>query len=83
MTKELSPREERKRNNFRRLAELRVNNAIHALESLGKLGNKNNYSYTKTQKDQILREVQKAHSNMRNAFEDPEKHKPAGFILGD
>ena len=66
----MSLHDTRKREKFVELAEKRTQRVIDSLESLGKLHNKRNYSYTESDYKKIFRAVKIAFNEMRQEFED-------------
>ena len=61
---------EGKESKFKRLAEARTNRAIKDIRLIGKLSNKNNYSYSEAQVDAIISAVQKELKALRSRFLD-------------
>ncbi len=53
---------------FRELAQTRVNKAIKAIELIGNLSNKNNYSYTDEEVKKIFAAIQKSLSQSKARF---------------
>jgi hypothetical protein len=60
---------ESSREDFVRLAEKRVNNAIKTLRLIGNLSNKSNYSYTDEDVNKIFRSLERELKNARLRFE--------------
>lgn len=51
------------------LAEKRVNKALTAISSVGKLSEKKNYSYTEAQAAEIINELEDAVAELKGLFE--------------
>lgn len=64
---------------FKRLAMSRVNRAILAIDSIGKLANPVNYEYTKAQVKSINDAILSAQVNMAIRFENPGASVNGGF----
>ena len=58
-----------KRENFKRLAESRTENALRYIRSIGKLANKNNYEYSDEDYKKIFRALESAIRESKNNFE--------------
>ena len=72
---------ESSRDNFVRLAEKRVNNAIKALRLIGNLSNKSNYSYTDEDVNKIFRSLERELKNARLRFESGKGADTPSFTL--
>ena len=68
-----APRDKGER--FVELAVIRTNKVIDAIDSLGKLASKKNYSYNKEQVDKIFQAIQKELEDIKYEF-DREKSEP-------
>jgi hypothetical protein len=72
---------ESSRDNFVRLAEKRVNNAIKTLRLIGNLSNKSNYSYTDEDVNKIFRSLERELKNARVRFESGKGSEAPSFTL--
>ena len=63
------------------LAEKRVGKAINALESIEKLSEKKNYSYTEDQVQQIFNALEVALDNLKTKFSNEQEKRPREFKL--
>ena len=61
---------ETKHDKFKRLAELRVNNALKAMELIGNLANKKNYDYTEEEQKKILKTLKSSVQMIEQKFND-------------
>lgn len=68
---------------FVKLANKRVNNAIHHIRLIGNLSNKSNYEYTEKQIKQIFAELQKETNHCEELFKIKFKSSPYNFELED
>lgn len=66
---------------FKRLATSRVNKAVAAIDSIGKLANPASYDYTKSQVKLISDAITKAQANLALRFENPGASVNGGFKL--
>lgn len=73
---------ESSRNNFVRLAEKRVNNAIKSLRLIGNLSNRNNYTYTNADVEKIFRTLERELKDARARFESGKGTDSPSFTLG-
>lgn len=69
------------RENFKRLAELRVNNAIKILKLIGNLSNKSNYSYSKNDIDKIFNTLNAEIKKCRGRFDEKDSGNEKQFKL--
>lgn len=67
--------------NFVRLAESRVNNAIKTLRLIGNLSNRSNYSYSDTDVEKIFRTLERELKNARSRFESGKRAEVPAFTL--
>jgi hypothetical protein len=72
---------ESSRDNFVRLAEKRVNNAIRTLRLIGNLSNRSNYSYSNTDVEKIFRSLERELKNARARFESGKGTDTPAFTL--
>lgn len=72
---------ESSRDNFVRLAEKRVNNAIKTLRLIGNLSNRSNYSYTEEDVNKIFRSLERELKNARARFESGKGSDVPTFTL--
>jgi len=72
-TKDYDEKQCKKQCDFERLAEPRVTEAIHRLELVGKLGNRNSYYYDKEQVQKIFQVIDDAVAEMKEKFVAKEK----------
>lgn len=63
---------ETKQERFKRIAEKRVQNIIHAVRNLSGLSNKKVYEWETEQLEKIWKAVDKEVENCKNSFKDPE-----------
>jgi len=63
------------------LAEKRVSKAINALESIEKLSEKKNYSYTEDQVQQIITALEAALDNVKTKFSNEQEKRSREFKL--
>ena len=63
---------ETKKERFKRIAEKRVQNIIHAVRNLSGLSNKKVYEWETEQLEKIWKAVDKEVENCKNSFKDPE-----------
>lgn len=66
---------------FKRLAMSRVNKAVNAIDSIGKLANPASYEYTVAQVKLINDALTEAHANMTLRFKSPGAASSGGFKL--
>lgn len=74
-------KQESKESKFRRLAEARVNRAIHSLRSISSLANRQIYSYDGAQVKKILAALRKEVAAIRSRFDDPGCARSGKFRL--
>ncbi len=74
---------ESNREKFIRLAEKRVNNAIKAINLIGNLSNKSNYSYSEADLDKIFSALNSEMKDCRAKFKNSVKDKKNNFSLSD
>ncbi len=72
---------ESSRDNFVRLAEKRVNNAIKTLRLIGNLSNRSNYSYTDEDVNKIFRTLERELKSARARFENGKGTDNPSFTL--
>ena len=72
---------ESSRENFVRLAEKRVNNAIKTLRLIGNLSNRSNYSYSDADVEKIFRVLERELKNARSRFESGRRTEAPSFSL--
>ena len=72
---------ESSRDNFVRLAEKRVNNAIKTLRLIGNLSNRSNYSYSDADVEKIFRSLERELKNARARFERGKSTNTPDFTL--
>jgi hypothetical protein len=70
-----------KKERFVAIAEKRVNNAIRAINSIGNLSNKRNYSYDEKQVKKIISALRSTVKEVENTFLVPEKKSSGQFKL--
>ncbi len=76
------PTSEIRREKFKQLAEARVRKAAKALQLIGNLGNRSNYSYTETDVRKIFAYLDKTLKEARRKFEtDASTERDGGFTL--
>jgi len=63
---------ETKKERFKRIAEKRVQNIIHAIRNLSGLSNKKVYEWETEQLEKIWKAIDKEVENCKNSFKDPE-----------
>ena len=63
---------ETKKERFKRIAEKRVQNIIHAIRNLSGLSNKKVYEWETEQLEKIWKAIDKEVENCQNSFKDPE-----------
>jgi predicted transcriptional regulator len=63
---------ETKKERFKRIAEKRVQNIIHAIRSLSGLSNKKVYEWETEQLEKIWKAIDREIENCKNSFNDPE-----------
>ena len=64
---------------FTYLAVKRVDKVMGAIESLAKLSDRKNYSYTQNQVDQIFEALDDAYENLKSEFSRKQRAGNAGF----
>ncbi|MDB9891498.1 hypothetical protein OAD74_09010 [Alphaproteobacteria bacterium] len=67
--------EDKKSIAFVRLGESRVTKALYAISNVGKLSNRNNYSYTADQVRMIISELKSAVNDVENDFNKSPRKK--------
>ena len=65
----------KKEETFKKLAEIRVNNAIKAMKLLGNLANKSNYSYDESQVKKILAALGSELTSLKATFQASNKKR--------
>lgn len=75
------PSNNKKAENFVRLAEARTNKIIDMVLLLGNLSNKTNYSYTNEQVEAIFNSIQQALDETKQKFLEEPTHKRKKFRL--
>ncbi len=75
------PSNNKKSDNFIRLAEARTNKIIDMILLLGNLSNKTNYSYTEKQVEAIFDSIQQALDETKLKFLEEPTHKRKKFRL--
>ena len=60
---------ESKQERFKRLAELRVNNALKHIALIGNLSNKSSYEYSEAEYKKIIKTLKKAVSKVEQSFD--------------
>ena len=73
MPKKLTPKNNSE--HFIELANKRVPKALKALELVGNLGNKSNYTYSKSQSDQIKKALRDKINDVCRKFDNSNKNK--------
>ena len=68
---------------FKELAPERVSKAVEAIRFLEKLGNPAVYSYTESEKEQILAALEKAVGGVKFVLDNPGKTPPVLFFEDD
>ncbi|MDD5014729.1 MAG: hypothetical protein PHW73_06465 [Atribacterota bacterium] len=63
---------ETKKERFKRIAEKRVQNIIHAIRNLSGLSNKKVYEWETEQLEKIWKAIDKEVENCKNSFKDPD-----------
>jgi len=63
---------ETKKERFKRIAEKRVQNIIHAIRNLSGLSNKKVYEWETEQLEKIWKAIDREVENCKNSFKDPE-----------
>ena len=63
---------ETKKERFKRIAEKRVQNIIHAIRNLSGLSNKKVYEWETEQLEKIWKAIDREVENCKNIFKDPE-----------
>jgi len=63
---------ETKKERFKRIAEKRVQNIIHAIRNLAGLSNKKVYEWESEQLEKIWKAIDKEIGECKNSFKDPE-----------
>jgi predicted transcriptional regulator len=63
---------ETKKERFKRIAEKRVQNIIHAIRNLSGLSNKKVYEWETEQLEKIWKAIDREVENCKNSFNDPE-----------
>jgi len=63
---------ETKKERFKRIAEKRVQNIIHAIRNLSGLSNKKVYEWETEQLEKIWKAIDEEVENCKNSFKDPE-----------
>lgn len=66
-----APKNESKRERFRRLAALRTNEALNRLKILGNCSNKSAYEYTEEEINKIFSAIEKKAQQVRAKFDLP------------
>ena len=61
---------ESKNDRFKRLAELRVNNALKQISLIGNLANKSSYAYSEEEYKKIIKTLKHAVHKVEQAFSD-------------
>ena len=74
---------ESSREKFIRLAEKRVNNAIKAINLVGNLSNKSNYSYSEADVDKIFAALNSELKTCQAKFKHSTQEKKNRFSLSD
>lgn len=72
---------DKKRDNFKRLAENRTNKLIDMFNLLGNLSNKSNYSYTEEEVEHIFNTLEKELAKQKEKFLKKEEPKRKKFRL--
>jgi hypothetical protein len=67
--------ENRRRENFKRLAEARTNQVLKKLKVLGNCSNRSSYDYTEEEVNKIFSEVEKKIREVKSKFTFPNKQK--------
>lgn len=67
--------ENRRRDNFKRLAEARTNQVLKKLKVLGNCSNRSSYDYTEEEVNKIFSEVEKKIREVKAKFTFPNKQK--------
>ena len=65
----LEPKNDVKRNRFKKIAESRVNKILANLDSLGKCSNTRNYEYTDVEVRRIFREIERKVKEVKIQFQ--------------
>jgi hypothetical protein len=69
------------RDKFVRLATKRVSNALKALQLIGNLSNRSNYSYTESDVQKIFRALQDELNTSKKKFDTAQKRNGAGPVF--
>lgn len=75
------PKNDKKAENFKRLAEARTNKIINMIDLLGNLSNKSNYSYTEEQINYIFDSIETSLKESKMKFCDESNQKKKKFRL--
>lgn len=67
--------ENKRRENFRRLAEARTNHVLKKIKILGNCSNRSSYDYTEEEVNKIFSEIEKKIREVKTKFTFPNKHK--------
>ena len=67
--------ENKRRENFKRLAEARTNQVLKKLKVLGNCSNRSSYDYTEEEVNKIFSEVEKKIREVKSKFTFPNKQK--------
>ncbi len=65
---------DKRRDNFRRLAEARTNQVLRRLKILGNCANRSSYDYSEQEVNKIFSEVEKKLREVKNKFTYPNKN---------
>jgi len=81
MTIEKNERDRSPEGRFKYLAEKRTTKALRAIESVGKLSERKNYSYTSTQVDRIISALEEAVNEVKILFKSDHVESTKKFTL--
>ncbi len=73
--KQVSPRNNIKRQRFIRIVESRVNKILYNLDNLGKCSNKRNYEYSEEEVRKIFREIERKVKEIKLQFHGGARNK--------
>ena len=81
MTNEKNERDRSPEGRFKYLAEKRMGKALNAIESVGKLSEKKNYSYTPDQANKMISALEEAVNEVKVLFTSDDKESTKKFTL--
>lgn len=81
MTNEKNERDRSPEGRFKYLVEKRMGKALNAIESVGKLSEKRNYSYTPDQADKVISALEEAVNEVKILYKSEDREGAKKFTL--